>query len=269
MKIDKFITLIALVIFHLISLIAGQTAQLTFHDMTDDGKPVPNTPLLLSSFDYWQAGEGFGREIYTNTIVKTDDNGAVIVANNLARGDVHYGENRLPGYYSGGGKYQFKSISNGKWQPWNPTIEFIVKRIVHPIPMYAQNVCLPNGCYMTIPANNTPVVFDLEAGDWVAPYGKGSNSDFIFTMKIQTPYVSSNQPYDSLWTLSFSQQRRWHSISPCAQECRKFLAFATDCSRSGLSTHPSAGNLLRRQAVEKRGCWSGSELLLPCTDCAG
>jgi len=56
---------------------------------------------------------------------------------------------------------------------------------------------------MDIPAKNTPVGFDLIAADWVVPYGKGTISDFIFTMTEKIPFTKYNQPYDLTWTLSF------------------------------------------------------------------
>jgi len=42
--------------------------------------------------------------------------------------------------------------------------------------MYAKNVDIK------MPAMNQPIGFDLTAGDWVQPFGKGTTSDFIFTM---------------------------------------------------------------------------------------
>lgn len=45
--------------------------------------------------------------------------------------------------------------------------------------------------------------FDLEVGDWVAPYGKGKNSDFIFTVG---GHFNGLNDYDQSLALSFSKQ---------------------------------------------------------------
>ena len=58
---------------------------------------------------------------------------------------------------------------------WNPTATLLLKTIRHPIPMYAKSVNLG------VPVLDKPAGFDLMAGDWVAPYGKGSNADILFT----------------------------------------------------------------------------------------
>lgn len=51
--------------------------------------------------------------------------------------------------------------------------------------------------------DGSPMGFDLEIGDWVAPYGKGKTSDFIFT--VGGYFKSLNDFADSL-TLTFSNQ---------------------------------------------------------------
>ncbi|MFA7369058.1 MAG: hypothetical protein WC334_05370 [Kiritimatiellales bacterium] len=65
-------------------------------------------------------------------------------------------------------------IENRRWQPWNPTLNVVLKKIKNPIPMYAKNLNLG------VPEFKKQLGFDLEKGDWVAPYGKGVASDFVF-----------------------------------------------------------------------------------------
>jgi len=45
--------------------------------------------------------------------------------------------------------------------------------------MYAENVDA------VIPVKDIAVGFDLEAGDWVEPYGKGKTQDILFTYRLQ------------------------------------------------------------------------------------
>jgi hypothetical protein len=177
-------------------------AKVTYHLVDDSNRPLVNFPY------------GMGAVIINGVTTTapdvyglTDQNGKITLTCLAATGPLNSGSKPgFPGYYQ---SYYETSITNvvaGKWQPWNPTVEVVVKPIINPIPMYAKTVYASSGYYMTIPATNTPVGFDLEAGDWVAPYGKGSVSDFIFTMQIKTPYGSMTQPYDVIWTLSFSNK---------------------------------------------------------------
>ena len=58
---------------------------------------------------------------------------------------------------------------------WNSTQTVVLKRIIKPIPMYAKSV------NYGMPVFDKPVGYDLTMGDWVDPYGKGINTDMIFT----------------------------------------------------------------------------------------
>ena len=90
----------------------------------------------------------------------------------------NYGVNiRKDGFYpSGLGAPQLTNLVNGKWLPWNPTCETTLRPIGKPVALYAKRV------ETKIPALDEPCGFDLEAGDWVTPYGIGMKKDFIFTL---------------------------------------------------------------------------------------
>jgi len=78
------------------------------------------------------------------------------------------------GYYKSYVEYHFRSSSNGRWQPWNQEFTLVLRKIENPVPMYAREFRLE------LPISDKPVGFDLIEYDWVAPYGKGQHSDFIF-----------------------------------------------------------------------------------------
>jgi hypothetical protein len=59
---------------------------------------------------------------------------------------------------------------------WNPTITLVLKKIGKPIGMYAKSIT-----DIEFPIFNKPIGYDLMAGDWATPYGKGVNSDILFT----------------------------------------------------------------------------------------
>lgn len=81
--------------------------------------------------------------------------------------------------------------------PGEITIEVMLKRIKHPVPMYAKRV------EVKIPESNKPIGYDLVQGDLVAPYGKGQISDLVFETE---RHVVSSEDYDGTLTLRFSNE---------------------------------------------------------------
>ena len=184
-------------------LFAKPEAKITVHVVSDQGQPLMNIPISLSTFNHFQPGEGFGRDIYSNLTGKTDIKGFVSFSIESVRGDMGIGTDYpLVGVYQGNIGYQFININSGKWQPWNPTVEFVVKPILNPIPMYARNMGVM-GSNFKLPAKNTPIGFDLEAADFVAPYGKGTSSDFIFTLSDIASTNATQKPTESALTITF------------------------------------------------------------------
>jgi len=107
--------------------------------------------------------------------------------------------------------YSAKSVIRGKWQPWNPTIDVLLKRIKNPVPMYAKRV------ERGLPALGEKIGYDLLVGDWVAPHGKGEIADFNF---LGTIIKLDNDNGDFEVTLTFSNlgdgiQRFTPEPAPC------------------------------------------------------
>jgi hypothetical protein len=90
--------------------------------------------------------------------------------------------------YDMGWSYQYNEAK------WNPTITVILRKIIKPIPMYAKVE------EMTVQQEDKPMGFDLEEGDWVAPYGNGLHADVFFTVHRK---IISEQKYDCTWSVSF------------------------------------------------------------------
>ena len=67
-------------------------------------------------------------------------------------------------------------IDDDRWLPWNPTIPVVLREIRNPIPMYVK-------IFDGILTNGATCGFDCEAGDFVEPYGRGVESDFMVTCK--------------------------------------------------------------------------------------
>ncbi len=115
-------------------------------------------------------------------IGQTDSNGLFTASGNSID-DMNYSIGK-DGYYETIGKHVFyrrttQPVVDGRWQPWNPTLPAVLKERRNPVAMYAKPVDT------VIPVKDLAVGFDLEAGDWVAPYGKGKSQDILFTYRSQ------------------------------------------------------------------------------------
>jgi hypothetical protein len=84
------------------------------------------------------------------------------------------------GVYWGGGGCSYTNLNKllHRFEPWNPTVEVVMKEIRNPVPMIGRSKAF----FPDFPkVYSEPVGFDLEKGDWVSPHGKGVHSDFVFT----------------------------------------------------------------------------------------
>jgi len=94
--------------------------------------------------------------------------------------------------------YEFKSSSMllNRWEPWNPTIEVVLKKKRNPVPLIIKGTD-----WVAVPKLGTPVGFDLEKGDWVAPYGNGLIADLSFEFNLTRRAYSD---YDANMTVTFT-----------------------------------------------------------------
>jgi len=127
------------------------------------------------------------------------------------------------GYYSGGFPFEpFRDAKEGRWQPWNPTYVSVLRKIEKPVPLYGK------AALTEIPKTNNPCGYDLEAGDWVAPYGKGKTSDFIMTLKREyenrdkfnvSVVINFSNPLDGIQEIKLPEEWRccefkWPHLAP-------------------------------------------------------
>lgn len=149
-------------------------AQATMRVVDQNGEPVSNAIIDGGFADYRTPSIEQG----TPFSAQTDTNGCAVL-NGKTSGEFTY-RVRKEGYYNTGGEYKewmklwrppASNIKDGRWQPWNPTIEVKLKEIKNPIPMFVKSV------RTDIPVEDKPIGFDLKIGDWVAPYGEGQKSD--------------------------------------------------------------------------------------------
>jgi len=105
---------------------------------------------------------------------------------------VSYGA-AMEGYYESSAEYRFNNKANGKWSPWNPIVTIVMRKIEHPVSMYARKA------EIVIPKLNKEIGFDLIQYDWIKPYGKGEQSDFVF--KVSRNYISKHE-FDGKMTIT-------------------------------------------------------------------
>ena len=167
-----FVTLMALTAC--LSLGRDPLFKLTLKVVDDEGAPVAGAQARIGADRRPKAGESGGKGIFAEGL--TDEKG-------YFSGEVESWDATQAGYsVEKPGHYPVRQQSysanyppvSGKWQPWNPTIEVVLKRIKNPVPMYAKYVLAE------IPVKDADVGYDLMAGDWVMPYGKGKTSDMVF-----------------------------------------------------------------------------------------
>jgi len=112
-------------------------AMITVHVVDEEGNPVVGAKSG-GAFEIPKMS-GLGTESIAHES-STNSNGNVTSTGETSDGYVFYGA-RKEGYYRTANlRYLFKERKENRWQPWNPKVEVVLKRIVKPIPMYAKHV---------------------------------------------------------------------------------------------------------------------------------
>ena len=164
--------------------------KITLHIINEDRSPISNATAFV---DYYIPATPPEKEAGDKWTSLTDSNG-LFTATVHAGKHIGYGAEKSGYYPTANLEYTFLNQVANKWQPWNPTVDIVLKQVIKPISMYAKRI------NKQPPANAKPVGYDLMVGDWVAPYGKGENTDIIFT-KVYNK--KSLQDYDYELTISF------------------------------------------------------------------
>lgn len=171
-------------------------ARITFRVVDDFGNAVTGIPVKMVTAAGWVPGPDAGRTELNAASGSTDSNGLVTLRIMCKTGSIrHYGVSIPPTrgtphyrmefgktvyYRDQGGEFRFSEVIDGRWQPWNPTVDIQVKAVLNPIPMYAKRVEFSDAD--RIPVQDKPVGYDFVCGDWVVPHGKGETPDVFFAL---------------------------------------------------------------------------------------
>lgn len=193
----KTTTILFLLLFSFVSYSPGQLrhqgypqVNVTVRVVGEDKNPIAG---VTASFV-------FDEQYKYNAIVplngNTDATGLITAQGYSAFG--RFGANlKKDGYYlSGVACPVFRDAKDGQWQPWGTTNTTILRKIENPVPVYAKKV------RADIPAVGKSCGYDLEAGDWMAPYGRGQTADFIITLTNRE--YESRSVFDVGATITFS-----------------------------------------------------------------
>lgn len=172
------------------------TAEITLRVTDTNGVPIQDADVSV----VFAVPKGTGLGLGVNTTVvkgKTNKEGLFTASGTTTEGVTS--SVIKEGYYrGGGGRVPFTEKSLGRLQPWNPTIEVVLKKKKNPTQMLAKNTS-----YIDVPVLDKPVGYDLEKGDWVTPYGQGNTVDFVFIFSTR---VTSGKDWDCSLVLTFSNK---------------------------------------------------------------
>jgi hypothetical protein len=193
-----------LFLFSQVSL-ALPTAKITVKVVDEQGVPVEGAKVNLGFESPKGLTEGWGINI--NLVSGVSDENGIFTGEGATTPYVNCSAVKDGHYHASRPFRDFTDITGvigfRKYEPWNPTVELVLKKIINPIPMYAVRTAGGRpGEYPEVPVVGEFVGYDLMANDWVAPYGRGEHGDFLF--KVDIARANANRDYDVTLTLKFS-----------------------------------------------------------------
>jgi len=174
--------------------LARSFAKVTLIVTDENNRPVSNANVHLGFRVYTKGG--WASE--TNEASGLTDSKGYFTASSFTDDFVAFTITK-DSYYESGGDYKFKESNLGRWEPWNPEIKVVMRKIENPVPMYVRDTSSMHPV-LEIPVNGKAVGFDLMESDWVSPYGKGKHSDMFF--RLDRKFVSRDD-FEGTLTITF------------------------------------------------------------------
>lgn len=175
--------------------VALPSVKVTLHVVDEEGVPIKGARATVN----FKAGtEGNSKTERTNS------KGMATLSGSSTR-FIEYGASK-EGYYPTWYQKSYTEFTGmtglRRWQPWNETLTFVLRRIINPTALYIGNHQGKRaGVPLKLPGKDKEYGYDLIAEDWVKPYGQGTYSDFIFKLAGQ---ATGRREYDYTLTLTFS-----------------------------------------------------------------
>ena len=171
----------------------GAKAKITLRVVDSKGAPVADALVGGGFYNHDEKGHDFKE--------RTNEKGEVTLEDTCV-GDLNFGVMK-DGYYSTGTTYwffknYFDCVKDGRWLPWNPKVEIVLKEKRNPAKMVIKDVDIK------LPLKNTDFGFDFVVGDLVAPDGNGKNVDVWMKCWGDKPYSPSRNFTNELLFVSAS-----------------------------------------------------------------
>lgn len=143
----------------------------------------------------------------------TDVKGLFSYATNLMSWDIGL-DIKKAGYYDARKTIHLGDRENYDPAKWIQTVPLLLIK-KNPMPMYAKRQ------EMKLQKEDEPLAFDLEAGGWVAPNGKGEHTDVLFSVHRK---IIDERKYDCTLTVTFPNKGDGLAIAPAepdmSSECK-------------------------------------------------
>jgi hypothetical protein len=177
---------------------AAPSGKFTLLVKDENNIPLEQAEAGILAFLSRKAGSGWGSR--TEKISGLTNDQGLYTVKHETQNRINYFA-RKDGFYPTGKIYKnFKNVTGiwgfRRWQPWNPTLNIVLKEIKNPIPLYAATVVEAE-----LPKLDEFVGFDLIKRDWVIPNGRGVNNDILF--KLVRHRLNSHRDYNIEFTVSF------------------------------------------------------------------
>jgi len=192
-----FFILITIINFNALAL---PTSEVTIKVVDESNIPIVGAEVGIG----FQIPKSSGWGSISNRVKGLTDSDGLFTGSNETEPYISYSATK-EGYYGTGASYDDFKKSSGilgfrKWQPWNPTLELVLKEVINPVPLYVVRA----GTYtnhIEFPEKNKFIGYDLIERDWVVPYGKGIHKDFLF--KLEGEFIPSPMYVDETLTIKF------------------------------------------------------------------
>lgn len=153
----------------------GAKAKITIRIVDNNSTPIENALIGGGFYNNGNSGHSFKQ--------LTNKKGEITISDSCT-GDLNFGVMK-DGYYNTKITYWFYKhyydcVKDGRWMPWNPTVEITIREKKNPVKLMKHY----NRLRLPLPFSEK-AGFDLLAGDLVEPYGKGKSADLSFTFDMQ------------------------------------------------------------------------------------
>jgi hypothetical protein len=172
-----------------------KSTKVTLVVVDEEGSPLEGVDAGVA----FERNTGWGTDVTPQDKFTGGDGKATFTGQ--SNGHIAYGAEK-EGYYPSYYDYDFKDLGTFGWEPWNPELKVVMRKVENPVPMYARNAGMERE--IEVPVLNKDIGFDLVVSDWVAPYGMGKTSDFIFNLRKN---YSGPTNFETALTLEFSNEK--------------------------------------------------------------